>query len=85
LFQATCIAELRKATDEHPELGEFDDAGSFTADGPSTAGVSGAGTPLASSGGQPKLKLTFNAGGANGSKGTSLANGGSSGEVSDDE
>ncbi|KAH8702492.1 putative RSC complex subunit [Talaromyces proteolyticus] len=54
-IEATCVEELRKQTDEHPEFADFDEAGSSVADGLSTAGVSGA-ESLA----QPKIKLTFN-------------------------
>lgn len=68
-----------------PEFQDFNDLNSTPPDGQSTAAVSSAGTPLASSitNGQ-KLKLTFGAGG-----GTSLdnvyTNGGESGVQSDDD
>ncbi len=81
--QVACISKLKEETESHPELQDFEDPNSTPADGRSTAAVSSVGTPMASSaagsGQQPKLKLTFN-GGKDG-----YANGGESGEASDDD
>ncbi|KAJ5958283.1 uncharacterized protein N7479_005433 [Penicillium vulpinum] len=53
-----CLSELRRLTEAHPELANFEDQ--FGGDG-STEFASGADTPLtAGTPGQPKLKLTFN-------------------------
>ncbi|KAL4788039.1 SNF2 family N-terminal domain-containing protein [Aspergillus varians] len=59
-IEARCMAELNKETEAHPQFANFDD---------SSAGANdysiGAETPsAAATPGQPKLKLTFNAGGA---------------------
>ncbi len=76
--QAACVSKLKEETEKHPELADFDDQGSSIADGQSTAAVSSAGTPMASSNGPgPKLKLTFNR--------DAYVNGGDSGRQSDDE
>jgi ATP-dependent helicase STH1/SNF2 len=51
--QTKCLVELRRLTEDHPELANFEDR--FAGD------ASGADTPLnAGTPGQPKLKLTFN-------------------------
>ncbi|OJJ48848.1 hypothetical protein ASPZODRAFT_111036 [Penicilliopsis zonata CBS 506.65] len=53
-IEATCLAELKKQTDRHPELANLDDPAT-------SAAVSGSATPLQSgTPGHPKLKLTFN-------------------------
>ncbi|CAP96635.1 hypothetical protein E8E15_005628 [Penicillium rubens] len=52
-IETKCLVELRRLTEDHPELANFEDR--FAGD------ASGADTPLnAGTPGQPKLKLTFN-------------------------
>lgn len=52
--QTKCLVELRRLTEDHPELANFEDQ--YNGEG-----FSGADTPLnAGTPGQPKLKLTFN-------------------------
>jgi ATP-dependent helicase STH1/SNF2 len=80
-IESTCITELKRQTQDHPELADFDDPGSSAADGLSTTAVSGAGTPASS--GHPKLKLTFN--GNSNKHGVGITNGAVSGTVSDEE
>ncbi|KAI9700357.1 MAG: hypothetical protein M1836_002372 [Candelina mexicana] len=78
VIEAACVSKLKEETEKHPELADFDDQGSSIADGQSTAAVSSAGTPMASSNGPgPKLKLTFNR--------DAYTNGGDSGRQSDDD
>jgi ATP-dependent helicase STH1/SNF2 len=53
------LVELRRLTEDHPELANFEDH--YTGGDGSTEFASGADTPLtAGTPGQPKLKLTFN-------------------------
>ncbi|KAJ5223611.1 hypothetical protein N7468_008153 [Penicillium chermesinum] len=56
-----CLSELRRLTEGHPQLANFDDPGSTFGDGQSTGLASGPDTPLTAGtpGAQPKLKLTF--------------------------
>lgn len=63
------MLELKKQTEGHPEFANFDDPGSTVGDGQSTGAPSGADTPLTAGtpGQQPKLKLTFNNPGFDGS------------------
>jgi hypothetical protein len=70
---------MKKQAETYPELTDPDDAASSVVDGRSTAAASAAGTPLASTAGSQKLKLTFNATGSN--KDGAVTNG----TVSDDE
>ncbi|KAJ5795107.1 HAS subgroup [Penicillium paradoxum] len=56
-IEAKCLSELRRLTEAHPELANFEDQ--VPGDG-STGVASGADTPLSGTPGQPKLKLTFN-------------------------
>ncbi|KAI9805124.1 MAG: hypothetical protein M1825_000958 [Sarcosagium campestre] len=76
-IEMECLARLREETRDHPELADFEEATPSvppTADGRSTAPISGAATPVAPSG----LKLTF--------KNANLANGGgSNGGQNDDD
>jgi ATP-dependent helicase STH1/SNF2 len=59
-----CVSQLRKQTESHPQFANFDES-SAVANEYSMSTVSGAETPsAAATPGQPKLKLTFNAGGA---------------------
>jgi ATP-dependent helicase STH1/SNF2 len=77
------VAKLRSETSAKPEFADFDDATSTPNNGLSTAGVSSAGTPLASgaTSGQ-RIKLNFAAGG----QGKDVyTNGGDSGAGSDDD
>ncbi|BCS20176.1 putative RSC complex subunit (Sth1) [Aspergillus puulaauensis] len=62
-IEARCLAELTKETETYPQFANFDDS-SAAANDYSMSAVSGPETPSASTPGQPKLKLTFNAGGA---------------------
>ncbi|KAJ5181076.1 HAS subgroup [Penicillium cf. griseofulvum] len=58
-IETKCLVELRRLTEDHPELANFDDQ--YTGGDGSTEFASGADTPLtAGTPGQPKLKLTFN-------------------------
>jgi ATP-dependent helicase STH1/SNF2 len=57
------LAELTKETETYPQFANFDDS-SASANDYSMSAIAGAETPSASTPGQPKLKLTFNAGGA---------------------
>lgn len=68
-IETTCVSELRKQTETHPQFANFDD-GESTGDSHLT-NTTAVGTPVAAT---PKLKLTFN----NGNK--DLANGGVNGE-----
>lgn len=57
--QTKCLVELRRLTEDHPELANFEDQ--FAGGDGSTDFASGTDTPLtAGTPGQPKLKLTFN-------------------------
>lgn len=61
--KAELNARLKEEYDQHPELADVDDqASSSLADGQSTAPISSAGTPLASTStvARTTLKLTFN-------------------------
>ena len=85
VIQAACVTKLKEETEDHPGFQDFDggNSNSTPADGRSTAGVSGAGTPMASAygngAGAPKLKLTFN-----GNR-SGFANGGDSGMNSEED
>jgi ATP-dependent helicase STH1/SNF2 len=58
-IETKCLVELRRLTEDHPELANFEDH--YTGGDGSTEFASGADTPLtAGTPGQPKLKLTFN-------------------------
>jgi ATP-dependent helicase STH1/SNF2 len=62
LPQARCVAELSKEVEAHPQFADFDGPANSN-DNP--VSVAGGDTPsAAATPGQPKLKLTFNAGGA---------------------
>ncbi|KAI9818553.1 MAG: hypothetical protein M1827_000612 [Pycnora praestabilis] len=77
-IEAKCVSQLKEETEKHPELADFDDQSSSFGDGQSTAPISSAATPMASSTGPgTKLKLTFNR--------DAYANGGDSGRQSDDD
>jgi ATP-dependent helicase STH1/SNF2 len=59
-----CVSQLRKETQSYPQFANFDDS-SAVANDYSMSSISGVETPNATATpGQPKLKLTFNAGGA---------------------
>ncbi|KAL4912497.1 SNF2 family N-terminal domain-containing protein [Aspergillus aurantiobrunneus] len=61
-IEARCLAELNKETEAHPQFSNFDDSSAIANDYSMSTGV---GTEtLSATPGQPKLKLTFNAGGA---------------------
>lgn len=64
------MAKLKSETESRPEFQDWDDQQTTPPDGRSTAGVSSAGTPMASgaTNGQ-KLKLTFNGNGNSGGYG----------------
>lgn len=72
-LQAAFNSKMRDAINDHPELGELENARNGGSSGPTT----NAGTPVASGGGS-KLKLTFNANSA-------FTNGGSSARQSDED
>lgn len=58
-IETKCLVELRRLTEDHPELANFEDQ--YAGGDGSTEFASGADTPLtAGTPGQPKLKLTFN-------------------------
>ncbi|KAJ5512317.1 HAS subgroup [Penicillium fimorum] len=58
-IETKCLVELRRLTEDHPELANFEDH--YAGGDGSTEFASGADTPLtAGTPGQPKLKLTFN-------------------------
>jgi ATP-dependent helicase STH1/SNF2 len=65
-------SRVRDEINEHPELGDLDDS---SRNGGSTAPTTTNGTPAPAT----KLKLTFNSGNSH------FANGGSSGQQSDDD
>ena len=65
-------SRIRDEINEHPELGDIDDS---SRNGGSTAPTTNNGTPAPAT----KLKLTFNSGNPH------FANGGSSGQQSDDD
>jgi ATP-dependent helicase STH1/SNF2 len=59
ISQNKCLTELRRLTEPHPELANFEDQS--TGGDASTEFASGADTPVTGGApGQPKLKLTFN-------------------------
>ncbi|OJI98989.1 hypothetical protein ASPVEDRAFT_25827 [Aspergillus versicolor CBS 583.65] len=62
-IETRCLAELTKETENYPQFANFDDS-SASANDYSVSAIAGPETPSASTPGQPKLKLTFNAGGA---------------------
>jgi ATP-dependent helicase STH1/SNF2 len=63
-IEAMCVSQLRKETQSYPQFANFDDS-SAVANDYSMSSISGVETPNATATpGQPKLKLTFNAGGA---------------------
>ncbi|KAJ0420883.1 SNF2 family N-terminal domain-containing protein [Aspergillus carlsbadensis] len=63
-IEAMCVSQLRKETESHPQFANFDES-TAGANDYSISTISGVETPsAAATPGQPKLKLTFNAGGA---------------------